>query len=422
MDLLRVARPQPRFRRRSDVSVPGRVSRTEIGALSDLVGALGGEARGSTRASRSAARRARRVAAPAPCRGAPGACRSSPSATASTAGSVGAAREDAEAPEQLLLLVGQEIVAPRDRAPQRALTRVAVTVARGEVEPGGEPLEELLDREETEPRGRELQRQREPVEAIDERRQRRRRLHRRRDRASSSEEERLRVLRRHHRDVDDAFAGELQPLPARHEEHQAGRRGEERGERSRDLRQQVFGVVEQQERAPSLQLPFDGRPQVDARLLPDRERFRDLRLHRRDIAQRGEGEPPEPAREGSRSVVRRLDRSRVLPIPPGPSIVSRRVAGSASRSATSSRPLGHARRTGSSERAGSTSRRSSAEGRGDRRAGRSAPVPGGPSVDGRRGRPALDRRWPTRSSTETRTWPPCPTAAIRAARWTSTPT
>ena len=117
-----------------------------------------------------------------------------------------AAREDAEAPEELPFLVRQEIVAPGDRAPERALARIGVAVPRrdierGDVEPGREPLEELLDREEAEPRGRELQREREPVETIDQGPQRGGRFQRRTECPRSPEEERLGVVRGHHRDV-----------------------------------------------------------------------------------------------------------------------------------------------------------------------------------------------------------------------------
>ena len=59
-----------------------------------------------------------------------------------------------------------------DRVPERALATIGVAVSGRDVEPGRESIEQLLDREQTEPCSRELQREREPVEAIDQGRQR----------------------------------------------------------------------------------------------------------------------------------------------------------------------------------------------------------------------------------------------------------
>jgi len=54
-----------------------------------------------------------------------------------------AAREDAEAGEELLLSGEEELVRPVDGRPERDLTGIGVAAAREQVEPGGEALEDL---------------------------------------------------------------------------------------------------------------------------------------------------------------------------------------------------------------------------------------------------------------------------------------
>ena len=77
-----------------------------------------------------------------------------------------AAREDAEPREQGLLGRLEQVVAPVDRVAERALPRRQVVGAAGEqVEPLLEPAEDRLRREQLHARGRELDREREPVEA-----------------------------------------------------------------------------------------------------------------------------------------------------------------------------------------------------------------------------------------------------------------
>ena len=87
-------------------------------------------------------------------------------ATASAAARPAAAGEHGQAIEDGPLFVRQEVVAPRDRGAQGRLARVRVTPALQEVEPRGQPLEELFDREELQAWGGELEREGQPVEPI----------------------------------------------------------------------------------------------------------------------------------------------------------------------------------------------------------------------------------------------------------------
>ena len=74
-------------------------------------------------------------------------------------------REDGQSSVQLPLTLREEVVAPRDRVAERALPlRERRTGPRRQVEPALQPLEERLRRKHFAPGGRELDREREPVE------------------------------------------------------------------------------------------------------------------------------------------------------------------------------------------------------------------------------------------------------------------
>ena len=62
-----------------------------------------------------------------------------------------AAGKDGEASEEALLRVGDELVAPFDRRPQRLLARVCVAAGLEQVEPLREPLEDLGGRKRLDP-------------------------------------------------------------------------------------------------------------------------------------------------------------------------------------------------------------------------------------------------------------------------------
>ena len=76
-----------------------------------------------------------------------------------------AADEDREPREQPLLVLGEQRVAPVDRRAQRLLARRRVARAAAEHVEAAEAREQRVRREELRPRRRELDREREPVEA-----------------------------------------------------------------------------------------------------------------------------------------------------------------------------------------------------------------------------------------------------------------
>ena len=79
----------------------------------------------------------------------------------------GAAAEHREPGEERLLVLAEQVVAPRDRRAQRGVAFVGVPAALEEVEALPDPLEQLLRAEQLHPRGGELDRERKAVEAAD---------------------------------------------------------------------------------------------------------------------------------------------------------------------------------------------------------------------------------------------------------------
>ena len=153
-----------------EVSVPGCVLRTELLELPCLSGALGGEL--ADRFEHPEPRFAELIATLDQCLVEERLQRVGvPIGHLLDGGKGRAPREHAEASEQLPFLVREERGSTRSCS-ERALARIGVAVSGRDVEPGRESIEQLLDREQTEPCSRELQREREPVEATDQGRQR----------------------------------------------------------------------------------------------------------------------------------------------------------------------------------------------------------------------------------------------------------
>src|SRR5438067_6692921 len=75
-----------------------------------------------------------------------------------------AAREDGEPSEELLLVLGQQLVAPLDRRAQRLLARVDGAAGLEQIQPLREPLDELFGREDSDARRRQLERERQVLE------------------------------------------------------------------------------------------------------------------------------------------------------------------------------------------------------------------------------------------------------------------
>ena len=152
-----------------------------------------------------------------------------------------AAGEDGEARGRALLLLGEQVVAPVDRRPQRLLARVGVAAALEEVEPLREALEDLPRRERLRARGGELDRERQVVEARAELGDLVARLE---PGALAEERDGLGRGERRHRVLDLAL--DAQELAAGDEQRQVGAGAEQRRELGRRL-DHLLEVVEQEE-------------------------------------------------------------------------------------------------------------------------------------------------------------------------------
>ena len=225
------------------------------------------------------------------------------------------AREHREPREQPLLLRHEQVVGPADGRVERLLARIGVAPAP-QLDAFPEPLEQLVGGEDRNARGRELEREREVVEACAElcgrARLRERRSQGARPRCEQSRT--VAVVQRRHR--PRVLALQLQPLSARHEESRPVGLAEA-GDLVRDLRQQVLGVVDQQER------PLRGE-RIDERLLdgepgalPHVERLRDRIERQRGVAHRSERDPPDAVGEILGDLGRGLQRESRLPRPAG---------------------------------------------------------------------------------------------------------
>ena len=158
-----------------------------------------------------------------------------------------AAGEDAQAPEEGLLRLGQELVAPLHRGAQRSLSWIRVAAAREEVQALGESLQDLLDRQDRQPRRGKVQRQGQPVEALRQPRERRRWTDRHAERDGPRHEQLLGIGLCHDRHPDEPLGLEAQRLAARDQQGGAACIGHQLRHRLGQARQEVLGVVQDQQ-------------------------------------------------------------------------------------------------------------------------------------------------------------------------------
>ena len=163
------------------------------------------------------------------------------------------AREDGEAGEERLDGRIEEVVAPFDRRSQRALTLGRVARSAGqEREDGAESLEQPLGGEELRSRRGELDRQREAVEAAADLGDGRVGRELAPDPARSLDEERRRVAVGEWLESVLLLGRDAQRRPARDENPQPARGGEELADRGRGV-EEVLEVVEEDEELPAAQ-------------------------------------------------------------------------------------------------------------------------------------------------------------------------
>ncbi len=216
-----------------------------------------------------------------------------------------AAGEHAELREQPLGLRFEQVIAPADRGAQRllALRRVAGAAAE-QIEPAREPVEDVLRREDLDPRRRELDRQRESVEpAADLLDDAGRVVEQARvDGAGAALEQRDGRLGGQRAERELVLGGEMERRAARHHELRARRRVQDRVERGRGVEQLLEVVHDDQ--------------QLAARRLADRRL--QLRTHQARIVQRGERHEPRALREPLTEPVCELQREPRLADPARP--------------------------------------------------------------------------------------------------------
>ena len=219
--------------------------------------------------------------------------------------------EHRQAPEQDLLRLGEQCVAPLDRAAQRALAREGRPAPRGEqpehvVQPGGD----LLRIEDACPRGGQLDGQRKAVEPVTDLRDRGRvsvgQLERRPHRLSPLDEQADRLARRRCCCAADRFAG-LGERERRHEpgalasdpERLAarGHDAEPRAASEQRLRQpgarldQMLAVVQHEQRFPIAQRLEQGVPGRSDAVAAHAQRVGDVVRDELGIRERGELHP-----------------------------------------------------------------------------------------------------------------------------------
>ena len=152
-----------------------------------------------------------------------------------------AAAEDGQSGEQPLLVGLEQFVAPLDGGAQRLLARIGVPPALEQVEPPRQPLEDLLGRQHARARRRQLQGEREVVQAaakLDDG------VVRRQPRALAEQLHRLRLRERRNRVVD--LTVDTQELPAGDHQLQV-RAALQQPAELRRRRDHLLEVVEQHE-------------------------------------------------------------------------------------------------------------------------------------------------------------------------------
>ena len=154
--------------------------------------------------------------------------------------------EHREPGEEPLLLLGEELVAPLDRGPERPLARLGVAAADEQIEPLRESLQDLAWAEHARSRRGQLDGERQIVQAAAELDDLRARLQ---TGPGTEELDRLGVGQRRHRVVD--LAADPQQLPARHQEAEVWAGLEQLAEPGRGFHHLLEVVQQQEQLAPA---------------------------------------------------------------------------------------------------------------------------------------------------------------------------
>ena len=131
-----------------------------------------------------------------------------------------ASGEGGQPPEQGLLGLGEQVMAPFDGGAQCPVPGLGVARPGEQVEPGIDPVQQLRRGVDAQPRGRQLQRQRQPVQPRAEPVHNRRRFDQDARGCGAFTQQRDRIAGGQRRHREDAFGRQLQPLAAGGEHHQ----------------------------------------------------------------------------------------------------------------------------------------------------------------------------------------------------------
>jgi hypothetical protein len=224
--------------------------------------------------------------------------------------------EHRQSPEQGLLGPGEQVMAPFDGRAQRPVPGLGITRAGEQVEPGTDPVQQLRGGEDAQPGGRQLQRQRQPVQPRAQPVHHRRRLDQDPGGRGALPQQRGRIAGGQRRHREHALRRQLQPLAAGGQHHQLLTRRQQPGHHVSQARQQVLGVVQQDQHPAPLEPGQQRLLQAGSFFLPHTQCLRQRAQNLLPAAHRRQTGPPQPTRERIRhpgSGGQRLGRARAPP-------------------------------------------------------------------------------------------------------------
>ncbi len=171
----------------------------------------------------------------------------------------------------------EQVMAPGDRCLEGRLPGIDAPAGPEEVKPLRQTFEQLGWAEHDRPSRRELERERQIVEASAQRSHHVRIRDRHAGRSCPTAEECLAVGWAHRRHRVDLLAGEAQALPRGHHRGHGRTRGNEVCDRVGGIRQEMLGVVEQQEQSATGEAAREVIDRRASRALADTERCRNRR-------------------------------------------------------------------------------------------------------------------------------------------------
>ena len=220
-----------------------------------------------------------------------------------------APHEHTERTERTPLVSVEQLVRPRDRRIQRALTLVDIVVARRkEIEPLLEPREDHPRRHRPRAGRRKLDRKRQIVEPATQRSHRLVTDDIHPDRPRALDEQPLAVARRQRRHRPRDLRAHPHTLTTRDQQPQRGAGRDQRSHVTCGRRQKMLDVVEQQQRSLADQGLGDGVGKRPLGLLAQLERLRDSGDHERRVTNRRERNPDNTVRIAVRGLGRGLQR------------------------------------------------------------------------------------------------------------------